>query len=409
MTTVRFVDAARYAVKLFAYLLAVVLVATGAVSLGYWIAIPEVSPALGAGTAEMAPLVGGAVLILVGLVVFWIGTLSATYKMIADAVTVGRENVAGAVTSEAATASGDTTVADPGGPPEDSDAGATDSEVAAAAREGARAAQAAAEPPSTGQAAAESTGEPTAESTTAEARAAEPTTGATTAAEAGGSVEATAGETQEPPSAPAGTNSASTTETGAEAAASTDAGNDGGSAAIVDTGPAGEPDRETNPDPPDEEETAEPEWETKAETHDRETTPEPEWETTPEPSERETTPEPHDRETNPNPPDSGHQADESRPEPSAEEIAFGSSGGTGDGDATEVGDDASGSAAEEAAEGGLDDAWESLDPDDQPDPMWGESTEGTGGTEEDEGGFEEASIEEDVEAVETESGEDPLG
>jgi hypothetical protein len=373
MTAVGFQDAARYALKLFGYLLAVVVVATGAISIGYWLVRPEISPALGQGTAEKAPLVGGSVLIVIGAAILSIGTISAVYKLLADAVHTGGGTAARATASAvpAAEPTGDREATPvqtgaQGAAADRAETGKTD--AAAAASERARAAQAEVDQDSDETVAATRS----AQADSGAALDGDDTTDVNTADEEGVSI---------------------------------------GSQADRETNPVPS-ESETSPDPPDRE-------------------------TTPEPPDRETSPDHPDRETNPEPPsDAGEEAD--RPEPSAEEIAFGSSGGADSASeaggedpessgGTATGDDRGGAAgrngpsddaesmfSSKSVPGDEDAADESLD------PMWSDETAGEGeagssGDESDDAGagpeeapgFDEPPIEEDVEPAGT-ADRDPL-
>jgi hypothetical protein len=253
MTPVRFADATRYATKLFGFLLAVTVVATGALALGWWIVAPEIGPALGAGTADKAPLVGGAALIVLGGVVFAVGWLTAAYKLLADGVHAGRSAAAGTAASgtgalAASEATGEATgvETDPEGAADRDEDRPTTMEALGAAGEAQKRARD-----------AEATDSP-GDDETASVGNSRPTSGV--------------GEAAEPAESGSGSGSGGW---GSPGRGST---NESETSARGPDGAA--PDRETDP-------------------------------------------QPVDRETNPEPPRSPPDDDQQRPEPSAEEIAFG--------------------------------------------------------------------------------------
>jgi hypothetical protein len=110
MTAVRSADSAKYGIKLFAYLLVVVLIGGGGIALGVAIGLPEARALLGPGSASRAELAGGAVLAFLGLVVLLTGLLGMVYKLIADAVAAGVS--AGSLSRQPEARAGDTEAED---------------------------------------------------------------------------------------------------------------------------------------------------------------------------------------------------------------------------------------------------------------------------------------------------------
>jgi hypothetical protein len=95
MTAVRSVRSTAYGAKLFAYVLAVVAVGGALLGLGYSLAWPTLADvALGGAPAEEpATLAAGAVLGLLGVYVLGAGLLGAVHKLVADGVAAGVESV----------------------------------------------------------------------------------------------------------------------------------------------------------------------------------------------------------------------------------------------------------------------------------------------------------------------------
>lgn len=102
MTGVRFFDSLRYGAKLFASVMAVVLLGGAAIAGGTALALPEQVPAV-TGPAGTARLAGGALLAALGTAVVVIGLLGAVHKLIADSVSAGQA-VADATSDERASA-----------------------------------------------------------------------------------------------------------------------------------------------------------------------------------------------------------------------------------------------------------------------------------------------------------------
>jgi len=98
MTAVRSVESLKYGARLFMYFLAVVVVGGGGLTLGLALLSPEVAALLAGGSPEVATLVGGAVLAFLGVFVLTAGLFGLLYKLVADAVSVGTAN--GVPTSE---------------------------------------------------------------------------------------------------------------------------------------------------------------------------------------------------------------------------------------------------------------------------------------------------------------------
>ncbi len=88
MEHVRVAESLKYGLKLFGYLLTVVVVGGGGMALGVALAGPEVTDGV-TDELQSPELLGGVILALLGLVVWGGGSLAVTYKLIADAVSRG--------------------------------------------------------------------------------------------------------------------------------------------------------------------------------------------------------------------------------------------------------------------------------------------------------------------------------
>lgn len=89
MTTIGFGAATRYALRLYAYVLAAVVVGGVGVALGAALVYPELRAWRGPGDATVAPGVGGGLLLVLGLSVLAVGWLGTAYKLLADGVAAG--------------------------------------------------------------------------------------------------------------------------------------------------------------------------------------------------------------------------------------------------------------------------------------------------------------------------------
>ena len=88
MTNVEVVESLKYGFKLFVYLLGIVVLGGGGMVLGVALAGPAL---LDGATDNLASpeLLGGLVLGILGLTVWWTGLFGLTYKLVADAVEWG--------------------------------------------------------------------------------------------------------------------------------------------------------------------------------------------------------------------------------------------------------------------------------------------------------------------------------
>lgn len=95
MTAVRFEVSLRYAVWIVAYLAGVTILGAGAVGLGLGLGWPSIlgwswlAATLGSTSGGLAYTLGGGLLIVLGVLIVAIGSVSGTYKLVADAVATG--------------------------------------------------------------------------------------------------------------------------------------------------------------------------------------------------------------------------------------------------------------------------------------------------------------------------------
>ena len=92
MTRVGLVESLKYGLTLFGYLLGVTIVGCGLFVLGGALAVPEVQAWLDGDAIQLAPLVGGAVFVVLGTAVWWTGIFAIVYKLVSDSVTTGLVN-----------------------------------------------------------------------------------------------------------------------------------------------------------------------------------------------------------------------------------------------------------------------------------------------------------------------------
>lgn len=90
MTAVRSVDSFSYGARLFAYLLVVLLVGGGLLALGTAIGYSDARALLTSGVYSRSELAGGAVLAVLGLFVLVTGWFGIVHKLIADSVAAGQ-------------------------------------------------------------------------------------------------------------------------------------------------------------------------------------------------------------------------------------------------------------------------------------------------------------------------------
>lgn len=89
MATIRIADSLKYGAKLFMFFLAVAVVGGGGMVAGAALAIPELQTYLDSGSLGTTTLAGGAVLAVLGTVIWVSGTFAIAYKLIGDAVADG--------------------------------------------------------------------------------------------------------------------------------------------------------------------------------------------------------------------------------------------------------------------------------------------------------------------------------
>jgi len=89
MATIRIADSLTYGAKLFLFFLAVAVVGGGGMVVGAGLALPEAQAYLDGGTVGTTSLAGGAILGVLGAVVWFTGTFAVGYKLIGDAVAAG--------------------------------------------------------------------------------------------------------------------------------------------------------------------------------------------------------------------------------------------------------------------------------------------------------------------------------
>lgn len=104
MTAIRSVDSFKYGARLFAYLLVVVLVGGGLLGLGWEIGYSDAQALLDSSGYNSAELAGGAVLAALGGFVLLTGLFGLVHKLIADSVTAGQPDTKSAADSPAETA-----------------------------------------------------------------------------------------------------------------------------------------------------------------------------------------------------------------------------------------------------------------------------------------------------------------
>lgn len=104
MTAVRSVDSFKYGARLFAYLLVVLVVGSGLLGLGGAIAYSDARALLGSGGYSSTELAGGAVLVALGAFVLLAGLFGLVHKLIADSVAAGQPADQSTIPSPAETA-----------------------------------------------------------------------------------------------------------------------------------------------------------------------------------------------------------------------------------------------------------------------------------------------------------------
>lgn len=93
MTTIRAVDSLKYGSRLFLYLLGVLVVGGGILGLGLALGLDHAQAALDGGGYSKTELAGGAVLSLIGSFALLTGLFGVVYKLVADSVAAGLEEV----------------------------------------------------------------------------------------------------------------------------------------------------------------------------------------------------------------------------------------------------------------------------------------------------------------------------
>lgn len=89
MATVGFDESTRYALRLYAYVLATFVFGAVGVGLGAALLWPEIRAWRGPGEATVAPGAAGGLLLFLGISVLTIGWLATAYKLLADGVAAG--------------------------------------------------------------------------------------------------------------------------------------------------------------------------------------------------------------------------------------------------------------------------------------------------------------------------------
>lgn len=115
MTAVRLRESTRYGLRLYGYVLGVVILGGGTLALGIALLYPEIRAWRGSGQVETVPAVAGGVLGFIGLSILVVGALATVYKLLADGVAAGRPAVVEDVEDEK-TASEPTPATEPATP-----------------------------------------------------------------------------------------------------------------------------------------------------------------------------------------------------------------------------------------------------------------------------------------------------
>ena len=100
MTNVEVVESLKYGLKLFGYFLVVVILGSGGMTLGGALAVPIVTDGISFDNLAVPEFVGGVIIAIMGVTIWFTGMFGLTYKLLADSVEEGISSPSTAVAGQ---------------------------------------------------------------------------------------------------------------------------------------------------------------------------------------------------------------------------------------------------------------------------------------------------------------------